>query len=317
MSPAAPALPGVLRRGLLRGLATVWLLARIMIPVSACVAALQWSGALARVGGALAPAMGLFGLPGETAVALVTGACVGVYGAIAAASPVALTATQMTVLALMVLTAHNLIVESAVQGRSGASGPRMAALRVAAAVALGALLWQVLRHGDPGPLVTGGAADGGSAASGPLGAFAAAWAAGAAALLLKIFLILAALNVATEAMRAYGLFDLVGRRLGPVMRFLGLSDRVAFLWLTASVLGLAFGAGLLVDEAGERDRYSPSDLRDLHVSIAISHSLLEDTILFLAVGAHPFWIVAPRPLAAAVAVRAARRLDRAAARSDL
>lgn len=315
MSASAPAIGGVLGRGLRRGLATGWLLARIMIPVSACVAALQWSGALARVGKALAPAMGIFGLPGEAAIALVTGGCVGVYGAIAAASPVALTATQMTVLALMVLTAHNLIVESAVQGKSGASGLRMAALRILAAIALGALLWQVLRHADPGPLVTGGPAAGGAAAGGAA-AFAAAWAQGAAALILKIFLILAALNVATEAMRAYGWFDLLGRRLGPVMRFLGLPDRVAFLWLTANVLGLAFGAGLLIDEAGERDRYASTDLRDLHVSIAISHSLLEDTMLFLAVGAGFFWIVAPRPLAAAVAVRAVRRLGRSAAPPD-
>jgi hypothetical protein len=44
------------------------------------------------------------------------------------------------------------------------------------------------------------------------------------------------------------------------------------------------------------------------VSIAISHSLLEDTLLFVAIGASLPWILIPRPIAAALVVRAARRL---------
>jgi hypothetical protein len=46
------------------------------------------------------------------------------------------------------------------------------------------------------------------------------------------------------------------------------------------------------------------------VSIAISHSLLEDILLFLAIGAQLTWILVPRPIAPAVAVRVARRLPR-------
>jgi spore maturation protein SpmB len=286
-----------------------------MVPISAAVAALQWTGALAWIGRALAPAMSVFGLPGEAAIALVTGGFVGVYGAIAAASMVPLTAPQMTVLALMVLTAHNLLVESTVQAKSGTSGPRMALLRISVGLVLGALLWQVLRHAEPGPIVTREAAAAASAI--PLATFALSWAAGAARLVLKIFAVIGALSVATELMRAYGLFDALLGKLRPVMRFLGLSERVAFLWLTANVLGLAFGAGLLIDETASERRYEPWELRDLHLSIAISHSLLEDTVLFLAVGASFFWIVAPRPVVAAILVRAARRLGRSPAVSDV
>ena len=297
--------------GLGRGLRTAWLLTRIMVPLSAGVAVLQWTGALAWLGGVLSPAMGLFGLPGEAAVALVSGFLTGVYGAIAAAASLQLTTVQMTVLALMVLTAHNLVVESAVQGRSGTSGIRMALLRIAGALILGALLWQVLRHGGQGVEVSPVHAP---AADEDLAAFASAWALGAARLLLKIYAIVLSLTVGTELMRAYGLFEAISRSLRPAMRFLALADSVALLWLTATVLGLAFGAGLIIDESKEPGRFRPGELEDLHLSIAISHSLLEDTLLFLAVGASLPWILVPRPIAAAVAVRGAQWLRERARR---
>jgi hypothetical protein len=307
MSEEKNRLHRALHAGFRRGLGTAWLLTRIMVPLSAGVAVLQWTGALAWLGGVLAPAMGLFGLPGEAAVALVSGCLTGVYGAIAAASSMKLTAVQVTVLALMVLTAHNLIVESTVQGRSGTSGIRMALLRIAGALILGALLWQILRHGDPGALVSPVQAP---AADDGLRAAATAWAGGAARLLLKIYVIVLSLTVGTELMRAYGLFEAISRSLEPVMRFLALADSAALLWLTATLLGLAFGAGLIIDESKQPGRFRPGELEDLHLSIAISHSLLEDTLLFLAVGASLPWILLPRPIAAAVAVRAAQRLRR-------
>ena len=292
--------------GLKRGLGTAWFLTRIMVPLSAGVAVLQWTGALAWLGRILSPAMGLFGLPGEAAIALVSGFLVGCYGAIAAAASLELNPVQVTVLALMVLCAHNLIVESTVQGRSGTSGARMALLRIGSAAVLGALLWQALRHGDQGAAVARVQAAG----SGGLAAFASAWLAGTARLLLKIYVIVLSLTIGTGLMRAYGVFETLSRYLRPAMRFLGLQDRVALLWLTATFLGLAFGAGLIIDEAKEPGRFRPGELEDLHVSIAISHSLLEDTLLFLAIGASLPWILIPRPIAAALAVRAARRLRR-------
>ncbi len=300
MSAGERRLKGALSAGLKRGLGTAFFLTKIILPLSAAVAALQFAGALALLGRFLSPVMGLFGLPGEAAVALVSGCFVGVYGAIAAASSIPLTAVQTTVLALMVLTAHNLIVESTVQGRSGASGIRMALLRIAGALVLGALLWQVLRHGGQGGAVAQTAA---TPPLGDLGAFAGAWALGTARLLLKIYLIVVSLTIGTEWMRSFGVFEVLTRYLRPVMRFLGLTDNVAFLWLTATILGLAFGAGAIIDESREPGRFRPEELEDLHVSIAISHSLLEDTLLFLAIGASFPWILIPRPLVAALAVR--------------
>jgi len=83
------------------------------------------------------------------------------------------------------------------------------------------------------------------------------------------------------------------------MRFLGLADNAALLWLTATLLGSRSGRPdhRRVEGAG---RFRPGELEDLHLSIAISHSLLEDTLLFLAIGASLTWILLPRPIAAAL-----------------
>jgi len=139
-----------------------------------------------------------------------------------------------------------------------------------------------------------------------LSAFALAWLLGSVKLVVKIFAIVVVLTIATDLMRAYGVFDLLARRLRPLMALLGLSERVTFLWLTGTFLGLSYGSGLIIQEARTPGRFRRGDLRDLHVSIGIAHSLLEDTLLFAAVGVNPLFVLLPRPVAAAIAVRAGR-----------
>src|SRR5262245_39398755 len=148
MEPRSRSTAEIVRHGLRTGARTGWFLAKIIVPISAGVALLQWTGALAAIGRFLAPGMGLFGLPGEAAVPLVAGWSVGVYAGIAAATALPLTYAQLNVLAIMVLTAHNLPIESAIASRSGASGPRVSALRLGVSVVLGALLWQALKRSD-------------------------------------------------------------------------------------------------------------------------------------------------------------------------
>jgi hypothetical protein len=301
---SSTSLARIARHGLRSGARTGWFLAKIIVPLSAGVAILSWTGALAAIGRVLAPAMRLFGLPGEAAVPLVAGWTAGVYGGIAAATTLPLTYAQLNVLAIMVLTAHNLPIESAIASRSGASGPRVSVVRLAVAVILGALLWQVLRHGSLATRLAPHAVTAGKDPS--LSAFALAWLLGNVKLVVKIFAIVVVLTIATDLMRAYGVFDLLARRLRPLMALLGLSERVTFLWLTGTFLGLSYGSGLIIQEARTPGRFRRGDLRDLHVSIGIAHSLLEDTLLFAAVGVNPLFVLLPRPVAAAIAVRAGR-----------
>ncbi len=266
---------------------------------------LDWFSILRRIGELFAPAMGIWRLPGESALVLVSGWLVGIYGAVAAMAIMPLSAVQVTILSVLTLTAHNLPVESTVQHRTGTPWWLVTGVRLATAALLGWIIALVIAGGTSAPatLARHAAAPQEHLA---FGRFLLHWLASAGRLTLKIVLILLGLMLVTEWMRAHDLYRRLTRPIRPILRFLSLSESVAFLWITAIVLGLAYGSGLLMEEAKEPGRYRPQDLRDLNVSIGVCHSLFEDTALLVACGAGLFWITLPRLLAASLAVRVTR-----------
>jgi hypothetical protein len=93
----------------------------------------------------------------------------------------------------------------------------------------------------------------------------------------------------------------------PLMRLFGLPLQSSFMWLVANVVGLAWGSAILVEyvKSGKVNKYE-ANLLNHH--IAVSHSLLEDTLLFMAIGVNVFWITFPRIFLAIVVVWGVRIL---------
>ena len=56
-------------------------------------------------------------------------------------------------------------------------------------------------------------------------------------------------------------------------------------------------------EESREGTLSPEELETLHLSIGINHSLIEDTLLLVALGLSAFWLYVPRLLMAIVAVQ--------------
>jgi len=54
--------------------------------------------------------------------------------------------------------------------------------------------------------------------------------------------------------------------LSPFLRFMGLDQKVGFLWLTAVIFGLSYGGAIIVEEA-KSGHLSRQDLEVLHLSI--------------------------------------------------
>jgi len=65
------------------------------------------------------PAMRFLSLPGLAALPLLMGALTGIYGGIASMAVLPLNTGQMTLIAVFLLIAHNLIQEGIIQGKSG------------------------------------------------------------------------------------------------------------------------------------------------------------------------------------------------------
>jgi hypothetical protein len=292
-------LEAILHRGLRKTAQTWgWLLVR-MVPISLGVTLLQWCGALPWLAKWIAPAFRLVGLPGEAALAFLVGALMNVYSAIGAMSAIALTDRQVTIFALMVLISHNLPIEVSVQHSAGTHGVRLLGLRLACS-ALGAYLLNLLLP-ESGRIVTGAAAAAAAGAPAALGATLAAWAGGTLWLVAKVLLFVLGVMLLQEFLHEFDLLHGLARATSPILLLLGLPRSVAFLWIVANTLGLAYGAGVLVPEA-RSGRIRKEEIGMLNRSIAVCHSLLEDTLLFVAVGAWAAWITWPRLVAAALAV---------------
>ncbi len=298
------------REGLRAGLRTALWLLSLMLPISLGVSLLHWSGLLERLTHWLGPLFPLIGLPPEAALPVLAGGLVNCYTGIAAMGSLPLSGRQVTILALMILVSHNLVVEVAVQRRAGSSGARILLLRLLSSAVAGFVLHRILPpdHGAPRAAALPAATEA------SLGGALLRWVVTSGALTAKIVVLVTCLMILERLIHEYGVDRWLARTLAPALRVLGLPPGAAFLWVVANTLGLAYGAGVLLEEV-RTGALVRDDAELLNRSVAVCHSLLEDTLLFIAAGASALWITVPRLVLAAAAVWARRAWLWARARS--
>ncbi len=132
-----------LKRGTRKGLETVWILSKVIIPIYMIVTVLKHTVVLDLVASIFSPVMQLIGLPGEAAIVLVLGGLINIYAAIGAIMSLSLTTKQITILAVMISFAHNLLVETAVSTRVGVSAKLIVGFRLSLAV-IGGLIINIM-----------------------------------------------------------------------------------------------------------------------------------------------------------------------------
>jgi len=137
---AIPDFPTRLRTGVLDGLRTSWKLIKFVFPLYVAVELLKKTPVIDFFGNLFAPAMGLFGLPGEAAFAFIAAFLLNLYAAIAIIVPLELTPWQVTQCGLMMGIAHNLLLEGGVLGSTGARGGLLTLCRVLIAGATGLIM---------------------------------------------------------------------------------------------------------------------------------------------------------------------------------
>lgn len=103
-----------LQRGLKNGLDTFWILAKVILPVYILLPLLRLTPLLSFIEDLGRPFLLFIGLPGEAALALVTGYFVNFYSAIAVISTLSLTPCEITVLGTMLVIAHALLEEGVI-----------------------------------------------------------------------------------------------------------------------------------------------------------------------------------------------------------
>ncbi|MDA8211071.1 MAG: nucleoside recognition protein [Clostridia bacterium] len=134
-----------LNRGLTKGLTTTWVLTKVMAPVYLAVTVLGQTPVMDWMARMAQPVMGLLGLPGEAATALVIGKVLNLYAAIGAMGALTLNTRETTVLALVLLISHNLFVETVVSKKTGIKVTSLVMVRIFGGFLAGMLLnwgWQ-------------------------------------------------------------------------------------------------------------------------------------------------------------------------------
>jgi hypothetical protein len=119
------------------------------------------------------------------------------------------------------------------------------------------------------------------------------WAIGTAKLSLKILLIVSGLMILQRLLEEFHIMDALAKLFAPLMRVMGLSKNCSFLWFVANIIGLTYGSAILIEQI-EDQKLNRAEARMLNNHLAISHSLLEDTLIFVAIGVPLFWVTVPR-----------------------
>ncbi len=264
----------------------LWLI-KITVLISLGIFFLRYLNILPWFSELISPVFNIVGLPGEAALAFVTGYFVNVYSAIAVIVTLHLDIRAITILSVMVLCAHNIITETAVQKKTGSSALRMVAIRTLSAFILGFVL-NLIMPGEVASLYTQP-----SLANVPLINMAKEWFNSTISVVIKMTVLIFTLSVMQRLLSEFGVIRWISKFLRPILAVFGLPAKTSFLWIVANILGLAYGAAVMIDEY-ENGKVTKKDIDLLNHHIAVSHSNLEDVILLSSIGAMVLWLLFSR-----------------------
>ncbi len=257
---------------------------RLMIPVILIVKLLEEMGGIEILAGLLGPLMQLIGLPDSMglvwAATLSTNIYAGMLVFFTQSQQEVLTVAQVTVLGGLLLIAHGLPVEARIAQLAGVRLRATLIIRIGGSLVFASLLNLIYSEGNwlqqPNQLLW---------QPEPVDSGLTAWALMQLKSLAMILLVIAALLTGLRILRLLGVERLMAWLLQPLLKLLGIGHQATTITIVGVTLGLSFGGGLLIKEA----RTGQLSDRDIFASMAflgLCHSLIEDTLLVMLLGAH-------------------------------
>ena len=265
-----------------------WFL-KIMLPVSFVVMLLTYFQVLPAVSAVVAPLFTRIGLPGDAALVFVTGIFTNIYTVIALLSNMDFTVREGILLAMMCLISHNYPVETLVQKKTGSAGWKMVLLRFTCSFIAAAVLNLILPE-FAGRMIAQPSVDLGFRDT------LFNWLQTSLWLSLKVVALITGLMILQRLLEEFGVLKWISSLLGPGMQLLG------------NTLGLAYGSAVLMDYA-RQGKLTGTEADLLNYHLAISHSQLEDPLLFAVLGLPVVWLIVPRILLAFIVVWLKRLAD--------
>lgn len=264
---------------------SIWL-AKLMVGVSFAVFLLKYFNILPHIVHLIDPLFQHLGLPGDAALAYLTGYFVNIYSALAVVASLDLTYKSATILAVMILCSHSMLIETPVLKKTGASAVRMVIIRTLSAFLLAWVL-NLIMPDDPSKVIASQTVAQQSAL--PFLTQLGDWAVSAVKLVIKVFLLVFGLNILQRLLKEFGVADKISNIFKPLLVVSGLPPKCSILWLFANLAGLAYGAAAILDEVNS-GKITKREILLVDTHIAISHSNFEDLLLLATFGAS-WWIL--------------------------
>jgi hypothetical protein len=256
---------------------------KLMIPIIILIKILEHYGLVVLLSEWLTPVMDWVGLPGAMGLVWATALVTNLYGGIVVyaslAADVPMSVAQVTIISTMMLIAHALPIEGRIAQKAGVRISLTLLLRVGMAILFGIIFNFIYSTGNwlqqPSVLLWTPEAVDPSLIS---------WVQNQLVSLVIIFCIVFALVLLLDLLKRIGVIDHITNLLRPVLQLLGIGREAETITLVGITLGISYGGALLINEA-QAGHIKPRDVLFSISLLGLSHSLIEDTLLMMLIGA--------------------------------
>ncbi|GGA67359.1 nucleoside recognition domain-containing protein [Ornithinibacillus halotolerans] len=276
---------GMLIRGLNQGLQTTWALGKVIFPITLIITILQYTPVLPWLIEWISPLMGLIGLSGEAAVPIVLGNVLNLYAGIGAIISFDFTVKEVFIMAVMLSFSHNLFIESAVVSKVGVKWWLIVGIRIGLAL-IAAVVINLLWNGG-GELAQYGLITQSSKDLTGWGEIVFYGLQTAVIAVLQLALIVIPLMVVMQILRDKGWLSKLSNGFAPMVKVLGMEKNTSMTMVAGLTIGLAYGAGLMI-QAVKEDGVSKRDMTLALIFLVACHAVVEDTLIFIPLGI-PVW----------------------------
>lgn len=269
-----------------------WILARVTVPITLGAELLSRFGVIEGVSPVFAPVMQLLGLPPELGFAWVSAMIVGLWSAVPLVFtlvPVSdLSTADITVFSALILFAHALPLEQKIIQKAGPRFAMTTFLRV-----WGGLVYAFMLHTFCE--ATGWLSEPVNPTWIPVqttpewGQFIFDF----AETMMWVLIILVALFWMMRILKVSGVLNWIMWGLCPIMRLCGIQKEAGHLTAIGLVLGISYGAGFLIKEA-QTGGVSARQVCLSCVFMGFAHSIIEDTLIMVAIGADVYGVLVGR-----------------------
>lgn len=270
-----------LRNGFNAGLHTTWTLGKIIFPITIVVVILQHTPILPWLVKLVSPFMSLFGLSGEAAIPLVLGNALNLYAGIAGILSLDLTVKEVFIVAVMLSFSHNLFIETGVALKVGVKLWIVLVVRFGLA-AVSAIIINLFWHGGNEIAKYGMAPESAAVPDGWLEIALLGLQKGSFGI-LQLALIVIPLMIIVQFLKDRHYLQKFSEKLSPFTKMIGVQPNASMTLVTGLVIGLAYGAGVMI-QAVQEDGVSKKDATLAFIFLIACHAVVEDTLIFLPLG---------------------------------